>query len=92
MTYDWIGENHIKKSYPKKLKKNSENQSQIAACEQKSTSKKANLCSNPVFSHYFKVRAKKFHASKPIASSLHCLFRRDQKHSWQIARSLKTDL
>ena len=56
------------------------NQSEIAACEQKTTSEKAIFCSNPVFSLYFKFRAKKFHAAKPLAFSLHFLFRRDQNH------------
>ena len=51
-----------KKSDPKNL-----NQSKIAACEQKTTSEKANFCSNTVFSLYFKTRAKKFHAAKPLA-------------------------
>ena len=32
------------------------------------------------FSLYFKFRAKKFHATKPLAFSLHFLFRRDQNH------------
>ena len=32
------------------------------------------------FSHYFKFRAKKFHTTKPLAFSLHFLFRRDQNH------------
>ena len=68
-----------KKSDPKN-RKNSKNQSEIAACEQKTTSEKANFCSNPVFSLYFKFRAKKFHAAKPLAFSLHFLFRRDQNH------------
>ena len=43
----------------------------------KTTSEKANFCSNTVFSLCFKFRAKKFHAAKPLAFSLH-LFRRDQ--------------
>ena len=60
--------------------KNCKNQSEIAACEQKTTSEKANFCSNTVFSLYFKFRAKKFHAAKPLAFSLHFLFRRDQNH------------
>ena len=68
-----------KKSDPKKSKK-SKNQSEIAACEQKTTSEKAKFCSNTVFSLYFKFRAKKFHAAKPLAFSLHFLFRRDQNH------------
>ena len=66
-----------KKSDPKK-RKNSKHQRQIAACEQKTTSEKANFCSNTIFSLYFKFRAKKFHAAKPLAFLLHFLFRRDQ--------------
>ena len=67
------------KSNPKKSKKG-ENRSEIAACEQKTTSEKANFCSNTIFSLYFEFRAKKFHAAKPLAFSLHFLFRRDQNH------------
>ena len=68
-----------KKSDPKN-RKNSKNQNEIAACEQKTTTDKANFCSNTVFSLHFKIRAKKFHAAKPLAFSLHFLFRRDQNH------------
>ena len=75
---DW--ENHLEKILSKKLKKNSKNQSEIAACEQKNNSEKANFCSNSVFSLYFKIRAKKLHAAKPLAFLLHFLFRRDQNH------------
>ena len=63
-----------------KNRKNSKNRSEIAACEQKTTSEKANICSNTVFSLYLKIRAKKYHAAKPLAFSLHFLFRRDQNH------------
>ena len=68
-----------KKSDPKN-QKNCKNQSEIAACEQKTTSEKANFCSNTVFSLYLKFREEKFHATKPLAFSLHFLFRCDQKH------------
>ena len=74
-----LGKPFRKKSI-KKFKKNSKNQSEIAACEQKTTRAKANFCSNTVFSLYFKFRGKKFHAAKPFAFSLHFLFRRDQNH------------
>ena len=67
-----------KKSDPKN-RKNTKN-TEIAACEQKTTTDKANFCSNAVFSLYFKFRAKKFHAAKPLALLLHFLFRRDQNH------------
>ena len=43
----------------------------MAACKQKTTSERANFCSNNFFSLYFKFRA---------AFSLHFLFRRDQNH------------
>ena len=56
------------------------NGNEIAPCELKTTSEKANFCSNTIFSLYFKYRAKKFHAAKPVALSLHFLFRRDQNH------------
>ena len=75
-----LGKPFRKKSDPKNRKKPRKNQSEIAACEQKTTSEKANFCSNTVFSLYFKFRAKKFHAAKPLAFSLHFLFRRDQNH------------
>ena len=74
-----LGKPFRKKSNPKN-RKNSKNQSEIAACEQKTTSEKANFCSITVFSLDFKIRAKKFHAAKPLAFSLHFLFRRDQNH------------
>ena len=75
---DW--EKAFRKKSDPKNQKNSNSQSEIAACEEKTTSEKANFCSNIVFSFYFKFRAKKLHASKPLAFSLHFLFRRDQNH------------
>ena len=74
-----LGKPFRKKSDPKN-RKNRKNQSEIAACEQKITTEKPNFCSNTVFSLYFKIRAKKIHAAKPLAFSLHFLFRRDQNH------------
>ena len=68
----------IKKKSDPKNRKNSKNQSEIAACEQKTTTEKPIFCSNTVFSLYFKIRAKTIHAAKPLAFSLHFLFRRDQ--------------
>ena len=78
MNYEWIGKTIYKKFLSTKLKK-SKNQSEIAPCEQKTTSEKANFCSNTVFA-LLKIRAKKFHAAKLLAFSLHFLFRRDQNH------------
>ena len=72
---DW--ENYLEKNPIQKIEKK-ENQSEIAACEQKTTSEKANFCSNTVFSLNFKFGAKKIHAARPLAFSLHFLFRCDQ--------------
>ena len=69
-----LGKPFRKKIRSKKLKK------QKKSCEQTTTSEKANFCSNTVFSPCFKIRAKKFHAAKPLAFSLRFLFRRDQNH------------
>ena len=57
----------LRKKSDQKNRKNSKNQSEIAACEQKTTSKKAIFCSITVFSLHFKIRAEKFHAAKPLA-------------------------
>ena len=74
------GKNHLeKKSNPKKWK-NSKKQSKIAACEQRTTSEKANFRPNTVFTLYFKIRARKVHAAKSLVFSLHFLFRRDHNH------------
>ena len=75
---DW--ENQLEKDPIRKIEKTLKNQREIAACEQKTTTEKANFCSRTLFSLYFKIRAKKIHAAKPLAFSLHFLFRRDQKH------------
>ena len=75
---DW--EKHLEKNPIQKTEKTEKIKSEIAACEQKTTTEKPNFCSNTVFSLYFKIRAKKIHAAKPLAFSLHFLFRRDQNH------------
>ena len=72
---DW--ENYLEKN-PIQKSKAVENQNEIAACEQKTTTQKANFCSNTVFALYFKIRAEKVHAAKPLAFSPHFLIRRDQ--------------
>ena len=48
-----------KKPHPKK-RKNNNNQSEIAACEQRSTSEEASFCSNTIFSLYLKLDEKVF--------------------------------
>ena len=82
-----LGKPFRKKSDPKN-RKNSKNQSEIATCEEKTTTEKPNFCSNTVFSLFFKIRAKKFHAAKPLAFSLHFLFRRDQNHYFNLTSKI----
>ena len=73
-----LGEPFRKKSDPKK-QKNSKNQSEIAACEQKPLPRNRILVQTP-FSHSTLKLEQKNHAPKPLAFSLHFLFRRDQNH------------
>ena len=77
MNYEWIRKTI--QNIQSKKPKNSKHQKEIAACEQKAKTEKANLVQTQ-FSHYFKIRLKTTHAAKPLASSLHFLFRRDQNH------------
>ena len=81
MNNEWIGKTILKKPDPKKRKKTVKikvKQKQLPHV--RTTSEKANFCSNTVFSLYLKIRAKKIHAAKPLAFSLHFPFRRDQNH------------
>ena len=75
---DW--ENHLDKNPIQKIEKTEKIKAKLPHVNKKTTSEKANFCSNTVFSLYFKFGAKKFHAPKPLAFSLHFLFRRDQNH------------
>ena len=68
LNYEWNGKTIQKKSSQRNLKK-SENQVEMAACEQKTASEKAIFCSNIVLPLYFKMRVKNF------APENHSLFR-----------------
>ena len=74
---DW--ENHIEKN-PIQNEKTVKIRVKMPHVNKKTTTEKPNFCSNTVVSLYFKIRAKKIHAAKPLAFSLHFLFRRDQNH------------
>ena len=65
--------NNWEKPDPKN-RKTVKNQGEITACEQKPLARKRIFVQTP------KIRAKNFHAAKPLAFSLHFLFRRDQSH------------
>ena len=75
---DW--KNHLEKHLIQKIEKTVKTKVKSPEVNKKTTSEKANFCSNTVFSLYLKIYAIKFHAAKPLAFSLHFLFRRDQNH------------
>ena len=73
-----------KKIRSKKSKKTLKIKVKLPHVNKKTTSEKADFCSNTVLSLYFKIR-RKVPATKPLASSLHFLFRRDQNHHSNLA-------
>ena len=75
---DW--KNHLEKNPIQKIEKTVKIKVKLPHVNKKTTSEKTNFCSNTVFSLYFKIRVKKFHAAKPLAFPFHFLFRRDQNH------------
>ena len=74
---DW--ENHLEKNPIQKIEKTVKIKVKLPHVNKKPLARKRIFVQTP-FSHYFKFRAKKFHAAKPLAFSLHFLFRRDQNH------------
>ena len=74
--------NGLKKPFRKKSDpKNRKNRKSEWNCRMwtKNHYRETEFLSNTVFSLYFKIRAK-IHAAKPLAFSLHFMFRRDQNH------------
>ena len=74
-----LGKSFLKKS-DLKNKEKQKIQVELPHVIKKTISEKPNFCSNTVFSLYFEIRAKNFHAAKPLAFSLHFLSRCDQNH------------
>ena len=74
---DW--ENHLEKNPIQKIEKTVKIEVKLPHVNKKPLARKRIFVQTPL-SHYFKIRAKKFHAAKPLAFSLHFLFRRDQNH------------
>ena len=79
MNYEWIGKTKKKKFDPKKKEKTVKIKVKLPHVNKKSLARKG-ICFQTPFSHYFKIRVKKFHAAKPLAFSLHFLFRLSQNH------------
>ena len=93
---DW-GKPFRKKSDQKNRKKNSKNQSEIAACE-KTTSEETNFCSNKVFSLTFKLGYKIlrrkttcFFAPFPVSARPKSLLQFDFKYHENVCTDHKKD-
>ena len=84
---DW--ENHLEENPIQKIEKTVKIKVKLPHVNKKPTSEKANFCSNTVFSLYFKFRAKKFPAAKPLAFLFHFLFRCDQNHYSNLTKIMK---
>ena len=85
---DW--ENALEKNPIQKIKnKTVKIREKLPYVNKKTTSEKVNFCSNTVFSLYFEFRGKKIHGAKPLAFSLHFLFRRDQNHYSNLTSKIK---
>ena len=86
-------ENHLENPI-QKIEKNSKTQSEFATCEQKSTSKKANFCSNTACSLYFKINVKITPQNHSLSRSTSCfsvtkITTHDFKNHKNVSRDLK---
>ena len=75
---DW--ENHLEKNLIQKIEKTVKIRVKVPHVNKKPLPRNRIFVQTPFFSLYFKIRAKKIHAAKPLAFLLHFLFRRDQNH------------
>ena len=78
----WV--NHLEKEPIQKTKKTVKIKVKLPHVNKKPQARKFTICSHTVFSLYFKIRALKFHTTKPFAFPLHFLFRRDQNHYFNL--------
>ena len=77
---DW--KNHLeKKSDQKKSKKTVKIKVKLPHVNKKPLARKRIFVQTPFSHSTLNLERKKFHAAKPLAFSLHFLFRRDQNHS-----------
>ena len=79
MSCKWIGKTIQKKIRSKKIEKTVKIRVKLPHVNKKPLPRNR-IFVQTVFSLYFKIRARKIHAAKPLAFSLHFLFRRDQNH------------
>ena len=95
--------NGLEKPFRKKIDpkncKNSKNQSEIAACERRTTTEEPNFCSNTIFALYFKIRTKKsrrkttrFFAPFPVSAWSKSLLQFDFKNHENVWTDLKKNI
>ena len=75
---DW--ENHLEKNSDPKIEKNSENRVKLPHVNKKPLPRNRIFVQTPFSHSTLKLEREKNHATKPLAFSLHFLFRRDQNH------------
>ena len=63
---DW--ENHLEKNPIQNIEKTVKIELKLPHVNKKTTSERANFCSDTVLSLYFKIGAKTFHAAKSLAA------------------------
>ena len=81
MSCEWIGKNHIEKKSDTKNPKKTVKIRVILPHVNKKPLPRTRIFVQTPFSHStLKLERKKIHAAKPLAFSLHFLFRRDQNH------------
>ena len=80
---------HLQKNPFQKIEKTVKIRVKLPHVNKKPPTEKPNFCSNTIFALYCKIRAKKIHAAKPLAFSLHFLFRRDQNHYSNLTSKIK---
>ena len=75
-----VWENHSEKNPIRKIEKTVKIRVKLPHVNKKPLPRNRIFVQTPFSHSTLKFRAKKFHAAKPLAFSLHFLFRRDQNH------------
>ena len=73
-------ENHLEKNPMQKIEKTVKIRVKLPHVNKKPLPRNRNLVQTPFSHSTLKLERKKIHAAKPLAFSLHFLFRRDQNH------------
>ena len=80
MDYEWIGKTIWKKNPIQKIEKTVKIKVKLPHVNKEPLARKRIIVQTPFSHSTLKLERKKIHAAKPLAFSLHFLFRRDQNH------------